>query len=299
MTDDGVSPTMTVPGVPGAEIREVPWLAETLDGAVRAGGYSVARRGALLQTVPQVGRFLTTDGELIEFVRETGADPLAVEQFLSGSARAALIHQRGGLPLHAACLVHPEEEFAVAIAGHSGAGKSTLAAELVGRGWLLLGDDVTPLYGGPGPVMAWPSKGVLKLWRDACEHLSIDADSLTALPGERDKYLFPVAGRIEPFRLGHIFLLQRGIEASVVSVEGPARLAALRTYTYKPNYLAGLECVESHFKISCQISTEVEMAFLNWNGPASEGADLLASHCRRNKLNSVKTSDGEFMPRNS
>ena len=298
MTGDSSFAGMNVPGVPGAVIREVPWLASTLDGTVRAGGYSVARRGALLQTVPGVGRFLSTDGELIEFVRDADADPLAVEQFLSGSARAALIHQRGGLPLHAACLVHPEEEFAVAIAGHSGAGKSTLAAELIGRGWLLLGDDVTPLYGGPGPVMAWPSKGVLKLWRDACEHLSIDADSLRALPGERDKYLFPVLARIEPVRLGYVFLLERGLEASVAFVEGPARLAALRTYTYKPNYLAGLECVESHFRLCCQISAELEILVLNWDGPASEGADLIASHCETNKLSSVEIFHGEFMPRN-
>jgi len=282
MTGNGMSAVMSVPGVPGAEVREVPWLAETLDGAVRAGGYSVARHGALLQTVPQIGRFLSTDGDLIEFVREADADPLAIEQFLSGSARAALIHQRGGLPLHAACLVHPAEEFAVAIAGHSGAGKSTLAAELIGRGWLLLGDDVTPLYGGSGMVMAWPSKGVLKLWRDACEQLSIDADSLRALPGERDKYLFPVLARTGPTRLGYIFLLKRGAQASIASIEGPARLAALRTFTYKPNYLGGLKCVESHFRISCRISAEVEMAFLNWDGPPSEGADLLVAHCGRN-----------------
>ena len=297
MSGDEMSAALTVPGVPGAEAREVPWLAETLDGAVRAGGYSVARPGALLQTVPQVGRFLSSDGVLIEFVREADADPLAIEQFLSGSARAALIHQRGGLPLHAACLVSPGGDSAVAIAGHSGAGKSTLAAELIGRGWLLLGDDVTPLYGGSGPVMAWPSKGVLKLWRDACEHLSIDPEGLRALPGERDKYIFPVAAQIEPVRLGYVFLLQRGLKASVASVEGPARLAALRTFTYKPNYLAGLKCVESHFRISCQISAEVEMTFLNWEGPASKGADLLAAYCGKNKLHSVEISDGEVLPR--
>jgi hypothetical protein len=298
MTGDVMLAPITVPGVSGAEVREVPWLAETLEESVRVGSFSIARRNALLQTVPLVGRFLITDGQLIKFVREDAADPLAIEQFLSGSARAALVHQRGGLPLHAACLVPPRKEFAVAIAGQSGAGKSTLAAEMVRRGWLLLGDDVTPLYGGSDPVMAWPSKGVLKLWRDACEHLSIDADSLRAIPGERDKYLLPVPTQIGPVRLGYIFLLERGMEASATSVEGLARLAALRTHTYKPNYLAGLKCVESHFKISCQISAEVEMSVLSWNGPVSKGADLLAFHCEGDRLGSVDILDDEFMSEN-
>jgi hypothetical protein len=276
MTDHSISTVISVPGVPGAEVREVAWLPEKLEGTIRVGGFSFARPGALLQCVPMVGRFLITGGQLIEFAREEGADPLEVEQYLSGSARAALVHQRGGLPLHAACLVPPGQDFAVAIAGHSGVGKSTLAAQLVGQGWSLLGDDVTPLYGGSGQVMAWPSKGVLKLWRDACERLEIDAFALQGLPGERDKYLLPIDTPTEPVRLGYVFLLQRWEAAGAVSIEGPTRLAALKTNTYKPNYLAGLGCVESHFRISCQISSEVKMGVLRLSKDVSKGTDLFA-----------------------
>jgi hypothetical protein len=268
-----------LPGVPGAEVREVASLPEALDGAVRVGGYSMARPGALLQTVPEVARFLITGGNLIELVREEGADPMAVEQFLSGSARAALVHQRGGLPLHAACLTPPDGEFAVAITGHSGAGKSTLAAELVRQGWSLLGDDVTPLYGAPGPVMAWPSRDGIKLWRDACERFTIDADELLALPGERDKYLLPVHTQAGPVRLGYIFVLDRRGAEGVIPIEGPARLATLTVNTYKPHYLTGLGCVQSHFRISCQISAEVNMGILRWNGPAEGAARLLLAYC--------------------
>jgi hypothetical protein len=279
MTVDSFSMTISVPGVPGAEARGVAWLPEKLEGATRVGGFSFARPGALLQLVPLVGRFLITDGQLIEFVREEGADPLEVEQYLSGSARAALVHQRGGLPLHAACLVPPGLEFAVAIAGYSGVGKSTLAAQLVRRGWTLLGDDVTPLYGGSGPVMAWPSKGVLKLWHDACERLDIDPVELQGVPGERDKYLLPIDTPIEPVRLGYIFLLQRGMPSGVTSIEGPARLAALTANTYKPNYLAGLGCVESHFRTSCQISAKAKMSILTLGQGVLNGTDLLTSLC--------------------
>lgn len=279
MNSDVMVEALPVPGVPGAEMREVRSLPETLEGAVRVGGYSVARRGALLQTVPQVARFLITEGRLIEFVRQEGSDPLAVEQFLSGSARAALIHQRGGLPLHAACLRHPSGDFAVTIAGHSGAGKSTLAAELVRRGWGLLGDDVTPLFADQGRVMAWPSKGSLKLWRDACERFEISTNALQALPGERDKYLLPVVVPTEPVRLGYIFLLDRRNSAGVVAIDGPARFVMLTENTYKPHYLTGMGCVQTHFQICCQLAAAVGMATLHCSGPVKESADLLTISC--------------------
>ena len=270
---------LTVPGVPGAEVREVAELPESLDGAVRVGGFSIARRDALLQTVPGVARFLITDGRLIQFVREVGADDLAIEQFLAGSARAALVHQLGGLPLHAACLLPPHGRFAVAITGPSGAGKSTMAAELVRRGWTLLGDDVTPIYADCGGVKAWPSRGLLKLWRDACDRLAIDANKLQPLPGERDKYLLSVEAHPDPAPLSYIFLLERGLEGGIIRVEGVARLASLRANTYKANYLHGLKCIESHFRISCRISEEAQIGVVRWSGHVAHGADLIAYSC--------------------
>jgi len=151
--------------------------------------------------------------------------------------------------------------------------------ELVQRGWSLLGDDVTSLYtDDAGPVMAWPSKAGLKLWRDACERFVIAADGMTPLPGQRDKYLLPVVTQAEPVRLEHIFLLERGDPEGVLSVEGPSRLAALAANTYKSGFLAGMECIESHFHVSCQTSAQVKLSILQWDGPVAKTADLLARH---------------------
>jgi len=273
-----ISAPVPVPGVPGAEVREVASLPDTLQDAVRVGGWTMARPGALLQKVPCVAKFLVTDGKLIEMVRDEAANALVVEQYLSGSARAALIHQRGGLPLHAASLVPPGKDFAIAISGPSGAGKSTPAMELVRRGWSLLGDDVTPLYADPGPVMAWPSKTGLKLWRDACDRFVIAAESMTPLPDERDKYLLPVVTQQNPVMLRYIFLLERGDSEDLLPVDGPSRLVALTENTYKPHYLVGMGCIESHFYISCHVSEQAKLSILRWSGSVARTADLLTQH---------------------
>ncbi|WP_263416624.1 hypothetical protein [Terriglobus albidus] len=264
-----------VAGVPGAEIRRVPTLPETLDGAVQCGGWSIARPGALVHTVPGVARFRITNGDLIEVAWDEGADPIAVDQYLTGAARATLVHQRGGVPLHAACLTPPAAGYAVAVAGHSGAGKSTLAAELVRRGWSLLGDDVTPLYVERTQVMAWPSKAGLKLWRDACERLDIDTGTLNPLPGERDKYLFPIETAGGPLPLRAVFLLERGIPQCVLPVRGPERLALVTANTYKPNYLKALGCQEGHLRTVAQISSTAEIFILRSDSSVYDRATLL------------------------
>lgn len=265
----------SIPGVPGAEIHEVDFLPDTLEGAVRVAPLSVAKPGALLRIMPGIGKFLARDGWVIEVCREKDADPIAVSQFLYGAVRAALIYQRGGFALHGACVVPPGQMDAIAIAGGSGAGKSTLAGELVRRGWSLLGDDLTAIYQQPEGLMAWPSRPGIKLWRDACENLEIDMAGLARLPGERDKYTLPVETQEQPARLKAVFVLDRGREEGIVPIEGPARLAILTENSYRPHYLAGLGCTRSHFRLICAVSDQLELAYLCHSGSVSTCADLL------------------------
>lgn len=269
-----------VAGVPGAEVRRVSTLPATLDGAVQCSPWSIARPGILVLTVPGVARFRITNGDLIEVACNEGADPIAVEQYLAGTARATLVHQRGGVPLHAACLTPPGGRYAVAIAGPSGAGKSTLAAELVRRGWSLLGDDVTPLYVEGPHVMAWPSNAGLKLWRDACERFDIDAGTLNPLPGERDKYFLPTETASGPVPLHAVFLLERGAPQCVLPVKGPERLALLTANTFKPNYLKATGCLEGHLRTAARISSTAEIFILRSNSSVDERAALLIKHTR-------------------
>jgi hypothetical protein len=274
-----------VPGVPGAEIHEVNYLPDTLEGAVRVGPYSSARPGALLRVVPKVGRFLALDGRVIKISREEEADPIEVDQFLYGAVRAALILQRGGFPLHAACLVQPGTECAIAIAGPSGAGKSTLAGELVRRGWSLLGDDLTAVYREGGEILAWPSRPGIKLWRDACEHFGSEVESLDRIPGERDKYILPVGVRERAVKLTAMYVLDRSRSGGIVAIDGPERLTVLLENTYRPRYMQALGCVSSHFELTCHISSQIELNHLEHSGTVATCADLVLKDRERDQIN--------------
>ena len=102
---------MTVTGglvdAPGMAVRFVTRLPDRLSGSRRAGLCAEAIPGKLLLKIPGVARYLVYDGSNIDIAPERDADECDVQMFLAGAARAALIHQRGELPLHAAAIVPP------------------------------------------------------------------------------------------------------------------------------------------------------------------------------------------------
>lgn|GEM_PF-1451906 len=279
---------LPVPGAPGAEIHEVDWLPDTLEGAIRVAPFSVAKPGSLLRVMPGIGKFLARDGLVIEVCREEKADPVAFNQYLYGAVRAALIYQRGGFALHGACLVPPGSTEAVAIAAPSGTGKSTLAGELVRRGWALLGDDLAAIYSEPEGMMAWPSRPGIKLWRDACNNFDIDVNALNRLPGDRDKYTLPVETRGNPARLRTVFVLDRARSDGIVPVIGPNRLSLLTENSYRPNYLAALGLMKSHFALTCALSLEIELAYLCHEGSVVSCANLVEGNINPGKIRLTK-----------
>ncbi|TYO89647.1 hypothetical protein [Oceanicella actignis] len=99
-----------------------------------------------------------------------GFGPQAARLLLGYGASAVLLHQRGGLPLHAAAVALPRG--AALLLGPAGAGKSTLAAALGGMGFAMLADDLTALDDrAPGGPLVQPAIGTVKLWPDSARAL--------------------------------------------------------------------------------------------------------------------------------
>ncbi len=268
-----------VPGIPGAIARRVAQVPDLPD-ACYAGPHTVAMPGQLLFTLPGTGRFLSRDGALIEFAPEAGADQGMVKLFLNGTARGALIHQRGELPLHAATLVPPHGGGAIAICGFSGAGKSTLAAELSRRGWLLVADDTTRVTWDGARALAWPSRDSIKLWRDACEAAGLACSMLERVTLDLDKYYVRVPALDEAAPLATIVELVADAKAGAAASAGE-RMALLSRNTYRPKHILPLGMQKQHVQILSQVASVCSMLQLcSRSEPAGRLADKIEAMLR-------------------
>lgn len=243
-----------VPGIPGANIRRVDDLPEDLAGGEAVGQYVQAKPGQLLFEVPGICRCFVRDGMHIELAPVPDADLGAVKLFLNGSARGALIHQRGELPLHAATLVPPGSEGALAICGGSGAGKSTLATELSRRGWLLVADDTTRVTWGETHAVAWPSRDTIKLWRDACDANDMNVASLERVMSTIDKYYCRVPALDRSVKLAAVSELVVDGQDPQAALSPAEKLSLLTRHTYRQAYIRPLGRTADYVRLVSQVA---------------------------------------------
>lgn len=242
-----MSQSRAVPGVPDATCREVEAgeLPAGLPNGIDLGPGIEAARGRLLFEIPDIARYLVSDGRTIAFETRPGADPDAVELFLHGSARGVLIQQRGEIPLDAATVKSPAGQ-CIALAGRSGEGKSTLAAALCLRGWSLVADEITRItFMGKTPI-AWPSHRALKLWRNACESFGTDTGGLKRVRAGLEKYFVEVRACDQPCLLTAVVQLRAVARSGLAKIVSAERATILSDCGFRPHLIEPLGCRESY-----------------------------------------------------
>jgi hypothetical protein len=171
-----------------------------------------------LLDLPGTGRMLIASGREITVEPEAGVDPTEICALLTGPIQAVLWHQRGLLPLHAVAVAAAGR--AVALAGPSGCGKSTLAAVLAAKGCTVLADDVCVARVSGDGVSVLPGLPRLRLWRDALDHLGIEAEGLRPVLTGKKKFLLDLGhdGASGPQPLAAIVLPSR-VATEAVTIE--------------------------------------------------------------------------------
>jgi hypothetical protein len=142
--------SMPIPGaisLDGARSRIAPDVdIDVLEGSVAADDLALEAgpyryiANKLIFEAPNVARYLCTESR-ITIEPANGVDDALVAGHLVATALPASLWMRGDILLHAAAVMLPFADNALAIAGVSGSGKSTVLGELVCTGARVLADD--------------------------------------------------------------------------------------------------------------------------------------------------------------
>jgi hypothetical protein len=223
-------------GQPDVTIRRAP-VPATLENA-RASGptWAIADKRFLLR-IPEVARFLLSDGREIAFEPEPGAEAADIPVFILGTVFGILLHQREQIVLHASAV--RVNGNAILFCGSSGAGKSTIAAALAQRGFPLVTDDVCAItVTGAGTPMVHPDGRQLKLWAQAIEKLDLMASRGERVRSRLEKfYVEPGEVFSEPLPLGAVYALREARPPHTPGIERPNVVDAaliLRRNAYRP-----------------------------------------------------------------
>jgi hypothetical protein len=242
-----------LPGIPGSMVQEVASLPAHLEGGETFAPWTESAPNALQFEVPGIARYRVRNGKTIDVAVAEGADRAAARLFLLGSARGALIHQRGELALNAASLVAPNWK-CIAISSPSAIGKSTLAAALCRRGWLLIADDITRVSWNGTMAIAWPSSDRIKLWRDALEMAGQNAEALERVRAGLEKYFLPVRAAATPAALNIAIRLRVAPYVEAVEIAPGDRSQLLSGSTFRPRWIDALGERSRHARVVTQVA---------------------------------------------
>lgn len=222
-------------------------------------------RGGHVLHIEEAGYYWVREGRRITLTPAPGADAATLRLFLLGSALGMALHQRGGLVLHAAGVRVGGR--ALFLTGESAEGKSTLAAYMGRAGHAVTGDDTALLHPRGAGFVVWPAARVLRLWRDAVEHLGWSTRGLISVGARLDKFFVPAPEPAPdaPLPVGAIVELAGGSAGGGPRVVPLGRLEALRVIaenTYRPHYVRLLGREAAHFRASAALAAAVPVVRL-------------------------------------
>jgi hypothetical protein len=260
----GLHAVGAAPRQPDVRIRRraVPLV---LSGADALGpNWQVAGQQFLLR-VPDIARFLISEGREIQFEAEPVADPRDIPLFLLGSAFGILLHQRREIVLHASAVRVNDK--AVLFCGPSGAGKSTLAAALAQRGYPVMTDDfcaVTVTQSGVPRVH--PDGRYLKLWAQTIERLNLAGRSGARVRSRLEKfYVHPGPTQADALPLGALYALRQAQPPHAGPIERSSAVEAaptLRRLAYRPRLVSRMGQRADYFHAATAVANHAGIFYL-------------------------------------
>jgi hypothetical protein len=250
------SPDVTI------ERRSVP---AALENASETGPtWQIAGKQFLLR-IPNVARFLLSDGQEIAFEVEPGGDDDDLPIFILGTVFGILLHQREYIVLHASSVRVNGK--AVLFCGSAGKGKSTLAAALTQRGYPLITDDLCMItVTDAGTPMAHSDGRHLKLWAQTIEELDLKENRGARVRSRLEKfYVEPAKAHTEALPLGTVYVLREALPPHAPGIERPNVVDAallFRGNAYRPILVGRMGQKANYFKMATTVADKAGIFFL-------------------------------------
>lgn len=239
-----------------------------------------------LVRAPGIGRFLLKRGQEVVFELEPGVPAQACAAYLQGTVMGALLHQRGGIVLHASGI--EADGGAILFAGVSGAGKSTLVAALSTRGYPVVCDDVSHVsFDQDGRPLVSSDARRLKLTDDSIHATGLEIGRRGAVLANTEKtYVKPEnhwTGSDLPLRA--IYLLRTAAVSHAVVARLPSALALneLRGNVHRPKIVLHTGQLPRYFQSFVKIVEYAPVYVIERGRDLSKLAstmDILEAHWR-------------------
>ena len=217
-----------------------------------------------LLKIEGIANYLVEAGKtiVIELAQEEQLDEMRL--FCLSNAFAALLHQRGQIPLHAAAFIHENE--LILIMGESGAGKSTALAAMINKGYDPFTDDVCiPYYDNQSRSWyAFSSYPMMKYWSDTFTKIKIGkADEGRKLRTAFDKYgvFFHEKFIAEALKIKLIILLDKDssqVEVCSRQLTGIESFEKIHAQAYRKEYLEYESMLKDHFVQSTEMAKSIK-----------------------------------------
>ncbi|HCS28291.1 MAG TPA: hypothetical protein DIW43_12605 [Spongiibacteraceae bacterium] len=234
-------------------------LPADVTASLAAGTDVINSPGLSVQRFAGIGTFMVENGTDITIDAAPDVSAHSLKLWLLGPVLAAVLYQRGLVPLHGNGIDLGGSS--VIVSGNSGAGKSTLTCDLLARGHRLISDDVCVVR-WPGPVIA-PGIAEMKLWADTLDR--VVGSATYPVPGREGKFHVGLyQGQVSdcPPPLSSIWVLNPSTEAkklSIESVRGAAVLRLLSPMSYRTGHIQGHDRFAALFAFVEQLAKAVRV----------------------------------------
>ena len=211
--------------------------------------------------LPDIASYWAENGNSIIVQPALLADMSKVRLFCLSNVFAAILNQRGIIPMHAAAL--KVNDRLILICGHSGAGKSTLVGTLQSRGFSVFSDDVcVPVTNLNNQVLMYSSFPMMKFWEETIKRLPSLGEPNVQLRPELNKFGFYFHDQFDntPKQPVIVFFLEKSEylnQVEVQEVKGFKLFQYLESNTYRGDYLEAIDLRKEQFEIFSNLANQL------------------------------------------